>query len=149
MTLEQLGSLGEFVSAIAVVVSLLYLAVQIRQNTSAVRSTSHQAVLDAAQRIQTTLIQSPEMASLLTRANREYGSLTPEERVRFSAYAGQYFSTWQAAFLNHDRSLLDSETWRHMDALSVRHLGPALREFWRKERDTYVQAFRAHVDGAV
>ena len=73
MNLEDLGNLGEFVSAIAVVVSLLYVATQIRQNTSAVRSTSHQAVLDAAQRLSTTLMQHPEVASLVIKANREYG----------------------------------------------------------------------------
>ena len=149
MNLEDLGNLGEFVSAIAVVVSLLYVAAQIRQNTSAVRSTSHQAVLDAAQRLSTTLMQHPEVASLVIKANREYGSLTLEERIRFLAYADQYFGTWQAAFLNHDRSLIDSDTWRSMDAVSVRHLGPALREFWQKERGGYVQAFQAHVDGSV
>ncbi len=33
MTLTELGALGEFVGAIAVVVTLVYLAIQIRQNT--------------------------------------------------------------------------------------------------------------------
>ena len=31
MTLEQLGSLGEFISAVAVLATLVYLAVQVRQ----------------------------------------------------------------------------------------------------------------------
>ena len=33
MTLQDLGNLGEFISAVAVVVSLVYVAYQIRQNT--------------------------------------------------------------------------------------------------------------------
>jgi hypothetical protein len=36
MSLEQLGNIGEFVAAIAVVVSIFYLAVQMRQNTASV-----------------------------------------------------------------------------------------------------------------
>lgn len=44
MTLQELGNLGEAVSGIAVIVSLVYLALQIRQNTVALRSASyHQA----------------------------------------------------------------------------------------------------------
>ncbi len=37
MTLEDLGNLGEIIGAIAVVISLVYLAVQIRQNTAQIR----------------------------------------------------------------------------------------------------------------
>ena len=48
MTLEDLGNIGEFVAAIAVVVSLLYLAIQIRQNTKTVRTSTYQAILDSS-----------------------------------------------------------------------------------------------------
>ena len=37
MSLEALGNIGDFVGGVAVVVTLLYLAVQIRQNTRQVR----------------------------------------------------------------------------------------------------------------
>ncbi len=40
MTLEQLANMGEFVSEIAVIASLIYLALQIRQNTKSVRSST-------------------------------------------------------------------------------------------------------------
>ena len=42
MTLEDLGNLGEFVAAIGVIASLVYLALQIRQNTASLRSSTHQ-----------------------------------------------------------------------------------------------------------
>ena len=40
MTLEQLANLGEFISGLAVVGSLKYLAMQIRQNTQSVKSST-------------------------------------------------------------------------------------------------------------
>ena len=43
-----LGNSGEFVGAIAIVVTLIYLAVQIRQNTSAVRASSFQSGVDVS-----------------------------------------------------------------------------------------------------
>ncbi len=49
MTLEDLGNIGEFVGAVGVVVTLVYLAVQIRRNTISVRaSTFQEAVRDVA-----------------------------------------------------------------------------------------------------
>jgi len=40
MTLDDLGNLSEFIGAIAVVISLIYLAIQIRQNTAQMRESS-------------------------------------------------------------------------------------------------------------
>jgi hypothetical protein len=44
MNLGDLANLGQIIGAIAVVVSLFYVAYQIRQNTNAVRSATAQAV---------------------------------------------------------------------------------------------------------
>ena len=43
MTLDDLGNIGEFLGAIAVVASLLYLSMQIRQNTRSVKSATAQS----------------------------------------------------------------------------------------------------------
>jgi hypothetical protein len=43
MTLEQLANIGEFISGVAVIASLIYLAIQIRQNTRTVKSSTHLA----------------------------------------------------------------------------------------------------------
>ena len=43
MSLEDLGNIGELVAAIGVIASLIYLAIQIRQNTQSVRSSAVQA----------------------------------------------------------------------------------------------------------
>lgn len=40
MTLEQYAAIGEFVGGIGVVITLVYLALQIRQNTKTVRSST-------------------------------------------------------------------------------------------------------------
>ena len=43
MTLEQLGSIGELIGAIGVIISLVYLALQIRTNTEAERTSTYQS----------------------------------------------------------------------------------------------------------
>ena len=45
MSLEDLGNIGEFVAAIGVIISLIYLAVQIRQNTSAVATATYESTM--------------------------------------------------------------------------------------------------------
>ena len=44
MTLSDLGNIGELVGAIAVLVTLIYLAIQLRQNTLAIKAQTYQEV---------------------------------------------------------------------------------------------------------
>ena len=44
MTIQDLGSLGELLAAIATFVTLLALAVEIRENTRAMRAASHHTI---------------------------------------------------------------------------------------------------------
>ncbi len=50
MSISDLGSLGEFIGSIAVLVTLIYVALQIRYNTHATRAASHHAITDALMR---------------------------------------------------------------------------------------------------
>ena len=47
MTLEDLGNLGEFIASIGVLITLIYLAIQIRQNTEATKIQTRQAISEA------------------------------------------------------------------------------------------------------
>ena len=42
MSIQELGNLGELAGGVAVVVSLLYVALQIRQNTQTIRASNHE-----------------------------------------------------------------------------------------------------------
>ena len=56
--LESLGNIGEFLGALAVLISLVYLAIQIRQNTQTVRSATHQAWVTGVAQINMLLPQN-------------------------------------------------------------------------------------------
>ena len=83
MTLQDLGNLGEFVSAIAVVVTLVYLALQIRHNTRALGHAEGRAILEDGNTWRAKLIQDPEIAKLYRRA---FSIRTPLIRSRSSGF---------------------------------------------------------------
>jgi len=47
VSLADLGSLGEFIGSIAVIASLLFVALQLRSNASALRASTYQSIHDA------------------------------------------------------------------------------------------------------
>ena len=59
MTIQDLGSIGEFVAAIATVATLVYLAIQIRSNTAALRSESRRGSRKTGEKGLLALLGSP------------------------------------------------------------------------------------------
>jgi hypothetical protein len=81
--MEELGNLGDFVGGIAVVVTLIYLAIQVRQNTLALKASSWQEVV-AGTRQAARLRGSPEMARAFAVGLASYPDMDDGNRARFS-----------------------------------------------------------------
>ena len=91
MTLEDLGNLGEFIGAIAVVASLVYLAIQIRQNTARIRENSHVSRLllqenfvSGQESLFRSLLTSEEMYRIWRLGSTTTEELSPDDRERCS-----------------------------------------------------------------
>ena len=71
MTIMELGAIGEFIGAIAVVVTLIYLAFQMRQNTNALKLNTARSVTEELQEMFSLLASNQELAEIFVTAARE------------------------------------------------------------------------------
>ena len=62
MNWEAIGAVGEILGAIAVLVTLIYLATQIKQHTLATRAVTNSAYAEAAREFNMAIANSPELA---------------------------------------------------------------------------------------
>lgn len=83
MTLEDLGNIGEFVGAIGVVASLIYLALQTRQNTRAVRVASFHQISESVSALSLAVFQDADLVSLMERVRSEPETLSSEDTTRY------------------------------------------------------------------
>jgi hypothetical protein len=88
MNWEALGAIGEIVGAVAVVVTLGYLAVQIRQNTRTLKLGSIQSVYEKYQDRFRMTAESESLARIMRTGIIRLNDLTEEEQVRFNALWG-------------------------------------------------------------
>ena len=65
MTLSDLGNIGEMLGGVAVLVTLVYLALQIRQNTRTMRSAAHHSANQLGVQINLVLGMNPAVARVL------------------------------------------------------------------------------------
>ncbi len=87
MNWDAIGAVGEVVGGVAVIATLLYLAVQIRQNAQSVRNAASLSVNEGLAEINRRLSNDSEFADLWLRGLKDYRGLTNVERARFAAYA--------------------------------------------------------------
>lgn len=142
MTLEQLGSIGELVGGIAVVASLLYVAVQLRQNTNIHKSYARQSIAARASEFQLAAAQNDEILAVVTKLFRQE-ELSPQEEVRLHFFLGCLLRATEEAFLQHRDGFLEDEYWDKRANLMLNYLRyPGIFEGWRNRlRSTYHSAF--------
>lgn len=146
MTLSDLAALGSFVSGIAVLVSLIYLSLQIRQNTLAHRATAHKVRADF---VMESLHQlgDPVLASTFVRGAAGDRTLSEAEFTQFNAYMHAWFVGMSEIHWLHQRGMLDEDAFQgSIAALRARLQSPGIRAEWSVVRPVMPEHFRVEVD---
>ena len=75
MSLEELGNIGEFVSSIAVLVSLVYLSLQIKKSTETDRASTYSAIVSDFGAMNRMLASTPDLSYLYVQAMENFADL--------------------------------------------------------------------------
>jgi len=86
MNWDAIGTIAEVAGAVAVVLTLLYLAIQIRQSTTATRAGTSSYIDGALARILAPLRDSPEFAAVWLKGCKDLEALDEIERLRFTSH---------------------------------------------------------------
>ena len=112
MNWEAIGAAGELVGAIAVVVTLIYLARQIRENSRVVQSASSQTLADSVSNWLNELIRDENVAEIFSRGLRNPEDLSQNERIRFNAIISSAFFQYQNTYMKTRTQTIDTEFWK-------------------------------------
>ena len=130
MTLSDIASIGSLVSGIAVLISLIYLGQQIRQNSRHTRALILQGRVDRVVSHHVAIASTDLVAAWIA----ENGSTpTPDEirRRQFQLQGIAYNVSWEDTFVQHENGLLGEEQFadfRAQIALILRN--PALHRYF-------------------
>lgn len=115
MSLQDLGSLGELIGAIATIATLIYLAVQIRANTRTTQASAIQFMLEGArERISMQGYVSPDLGEITAIGLSAYEELTDKQRIRFFWYLTEHVLQLQNVMNLRRQGMLaelDYRTW--------------------------------------
>jgi len=145
--LDHLANLAEIFAAVLVIVSLVYVGVQIKQNTSALRSNTAHNTSEGFTDLYLILARSREMADIFARGTRDYESLDSIEKIQFFAYFQKFFRTYENAYYQYTRSALEVEPFDGLTKqLEMVSSLPGVKRYWRERKNWYNQDFQNFVD---
>ena len=142
MSIIELGALGEFLGSIAVLATLIYLSVQLRQNTRAMDENRRLALAqtyevraDALQSMVVTAADSEHIGPIIAKLSAlgypedpdVLDQLSEEERGRFRLWQLAQVTHWDNMFYQYQQGYLDEEYYRDTFQVRVRRLAPTWR----------------------
>jgi len=147
MTLEQYAYLGEIIAAVAVVVSLLYLAIQIRQNTKAVRTSNFHGITDSFNQINNTIANDESLARIFHVGMADFSQLNEDEKIRFNFMFLSAFRVMETLYYQSTQGVAEQQLWL-VEQQTIKALlsGPGTLEWWSSNPLSLTPGFRKFVD---
>ena len=144
MTLEQASLVAQIVSAVAVIASLLFVGVQLKQATAAIRGSSSEAHSALYTELVHSIIDNADFARIWSTGLTDPKSLHDDEWVRFVAYSSALFRQYETSRVQWQKGRLDNEHWHTVEkqAISFAHL-PGIKAAWEIRGHWYSREFRA------
>jgi hypothetical protein len=150
MNPEMLQVIGAYGGVLAVVVSILGLASQVRQNTQALRSQNYGKALDRLAAVQSRLGADSESAGVFNRGVNDAGSLTPDERSQFTWILYEIFGAFEFMHDESQRGTLPPQVWDRWAATLAWWISlPGVQAWWDNKPTPFNQHFSAHVDHCI
>jgi hypothetical protein len=148
MSLGDLASLGSFSSGVAVMISLVYLALQVRQAEKNQRAFMEQGRADRLADLQMRLAE-PQLAAVYVKALKG-DDLTETELAQFRFAVRALMAAIEDGFLQHKNRMLSDEGFGTVSLDTRRSMSmPGRRAMWRLQRGQFNTDFRDMMDRLV
>ncbi len=151
MTIDwgAVSAISDVLGVALVAPSLIYLALQVRQNTAQMRSTAAHQYLETSKDLNLALIENKQMASVYRRGVADFMALDEDEKTQFAFYVGHYYQAFATMYDLWTDKMLPDSAWRlikkHIIAMQAL---PGMRHVWDSwARSTLSEEFIAYVEG--
>jgi len=148
--LQKISIITEIVSALAIVISLIFVGIQFTENTKATKSATAASTVGTISSWYTEMGNNQQSSSLFWNFMANPESLTSEERFQVLISLHGLFLTFQNSYYLSQQGTLDSHIEESITkaAVGVKDQ-PGFRLFWKLRRELFFPEFQKHIDNIV
>jgi hypothetical protein len=148
MNWDAINAISQFVSSIAVVFSVLYLAKEVHRSTRVAKVAAQDAAAAAFRDVTNSFMENPDMSRIWGVGLEELQTLSSEEQARFFHAAHQFLKALETIHFHYLNGLMDEQLWHGWQEL-LRHYitSPGIARYWSIRNQLFSSRFRDFVAG--
>ena len=148
MDWDAIGAIGEVVSAVGVIGTLFYLAIQIRANTKESRLTATGEISREYNTYLQHVTADAELSRIwLTAIDGDISELTDTERARAVMGMGNIIRVLESAFIQFQSGRMEPASWEGYEKMILRGSKSSIFSlYWQLRRDMHSTPFRDFVE---
>lgn len=145
--LDILGNLGDFIGGIGVIVTVVYLAFQIRQSTASTKSASYQAVVSAVSDWSRTIGSDRDLARIMRIGAQDPSQLDVDEYTQYEMLTISVTRNFENIHYQHQCGGIPEAAWNGWSfrILSF-YAAPGNHTLWQKHKRNYSAEFIAFIE---
>jgi hypothetical protein len=147
MSWEAIAAISNVGGTVALVLSAIYLAVQIKHSTQATYSQTYQFATHALGEMAAFVGESKEKARLMVTGMADPGKLDGDEYLQFSYLGISLFRRYENVFFQYQSGMIDDDFWfGHRENLLWFFHRPGIQAWWQERRLSFSRGFREFLE---
>jgi len=150
MELQTLANVGEFLGGLGVIVSLIYLAVQIRGNTSSQQSETYARSLERMAYMQEFMAKDHALTKMFNEGLIDPSQLTITQKIQFAWVLTEMFGNLEFMFFQSEQRNIPAELWdRWEETMKWWLTFPGVVAWWKGKPTPFTPAFMSCVEECI
>jgi hypothetical protein len=147
MNWEMLTALGQLAAVLVGIPSLIYLAIQIREQTKERRQAAVNALTVQWGDLTKALHDSAEFSAIYLRGLQSFTDLDAVSKIRFSAFQNRFFKNFEAMYFSRRDGILNAASWGEIERTMTDFIAyPGIRQWWETRKHWHTNEFVHLVD---
>src|SRR6478672_6488527 len=150
MNWAMLTAIGQLATVIIGVPSIIYFAIQLREQTRERRQSAVNALTVQWGDLTKALHENAEFTALFLRGVQSFHDLDAVSKLRFSAFQNRFFKNFEGMYYSRREGILTPELWEEIDRTMSDFLAyKGIQEWWQTRRHWHTEEFRRVVDAII
>ena len=147
MNWEAVAAIAQLVGSVAVVLSVLYLGIQVHRSTRVAKLATQDAAATALRDVTKPFMENAELARIWRVGLEDLSALSVEDRARFFHATYQFLKAFETIHFHYIYGLMDKQLWEGWHGL-LRHYvaAPGIAHYWKRRPEVFSERFRKFVN---
>lgn len=150
MTLTDIASIGSLVSGVAVLVSLIFVGVQVMQNTRVIRAQIHQNITNGWIGVGAIIADHGRcFAEGIAADEKAFAAMADEHKLVYMSTILVFFKHYENMYLQHREGFIRDEDWNAwIGHMFMYWRMPGVQVWWKARREAFSPEFRHFIESS-